>query len=103
MSAKHTILRLGLETLYFSGAHLLMRPFVGGVGAILMLHHVRPARRDRFQPNAQLEVTPEFLARVIRRLRRAKVDLVSLDEMHRRLVTRDFGRHFACFTFDDGY
>jgi peptidoglycan/xylan/chitin deacetylase (PgdA/CDA1 family) len=103
MSVKHTIVRAGLETLYFSGAHVLMRRFLGGVGAILMLHHVRPARRDRFQPNAQLEVTPEFLERVIRRLRRAKVDIISLDEVHRRLTTRDFGRRFACFTFDDGY
>ena len=103
MSVKHTIVRLGLETLYFSGAHMLLRPLVGGVGAILMLHHVRPARRDRFQPNKQLEVTPEFLARVIRRLRRADVDLISLDEMHRRMIERDFGRRFACLTFDDGY
>jgi peptidoglycan/xylan/chitin deacetylase (PgdA/CDA1 family) len=103
MSVKHTIVRAGLETLYFSGAHMLMRPFVGGVGAILMLHHVRPARRDRFQPNAQLEVTPEFLERVIRRLRGAKVDLISLDEVHRRLTARNFGGRFACFTFDDGY
>ena len=103
MSVKHAIVRLGLETLYFSGAHVLLRPLVGGVGSILMLHHVRPARRDRFQPNKQLEVTPEFLERVIRRLRRAKIDLVSLDEMHRRLTTRDFGRRFASVTFDDGY
>ncbi|HEY4921213.1 MAG TPA: polysaccharide deacetylase family protein, partial [Xanthobacteraceae bacterium] len=103
MRMKETIVRAGLETLYFSGAHMLMRPFVGGVGAILMLHHVRPARRERFQPNAQLEVAPQFLERVIRRLRRAKVDLVSLDEMHRRLTTRDFRSRFACFTFDDGY
>ena len=40
---KKTIIRGGLETLYFSGANVLMRPFVGGVGAILTLHHVRPA------------------------------------------------------------
>ena len=103
MSVRHTIVRAGLETLYFSGAHMLMRPFVGGVGAILMLHHVRPARRDRFQPNAQLEVTPEFLERVVHHLQRAEVDLISLDEMHRRLTAGDFSRRFACFTFDDGY
>jgi len=103
MSVKHTIVRAGLETLYFSGAHRLVQRFVGGVGSILMLHHVRPARRDRFQPNAQLEVTPEFLERAIRRLRGAKIDLISLDEVHRRLTTRDFGNRFACFTFDDGY
>ena len=103
MSVKHSIVRLGLETLYFSGIHMLLRPLVGGVGAILMLHHVRPARRGRFQPNKQLEVTPEFLVRVIRKLRRAGVDLVSLDEMHHRLAARDFARRFACVTFDDGY
>jgi peptidoglycan/xylan/chitin deacetylase (PgdA/CDA1 family) len=103
MSAKHAVVRLGLETLYFSGAHMLMRPYFGGVGAILTMHHVRPARRDRFQPNRQLEVTPEFLGRVVRKLRRAGVDLISLDEVHRRLTTRDFTRRFACITFDDGY
>jgi peptidoglycan/xylan/chitin deacetylase (PgdA/CDA1 family) len=103
MSVKNTIIRAGLEALYFSGAHMMMRPLVGGVGAILMLHHVRPARRDRFQPNRQLEVTPHYLERVVRRLRRSGVDLISLDEMHRRLTEGDFGRRFACFTFDDGY
>ena len=45
-----SLIRTGLETLYFSGAHLMMRPFVAGVGAILTLHHVRPPRPDRFQP-----------------------------------------------------
>ncbi len=76
MSAKTTLLRAGLETLYFSGAHRLMRPFVAGVGAILMLHHVRPARRSSFQPNRSLEVTPDYLGRVIRYLRDSQIDLV---------------------------
>jgi peptidoglycan/xylan/chitin deacetylase (PgdA/CDA1 family) len=40
---------------------------------------------------------------VIRRLRKSKVDLISLDEMHRRLVAREFPRRFVCVTFDDGY
>ena len=92
-----------METLYFSGAHLLMRPLLGGVGAILTLHHVRPPRPDRFQPNRLLEVTPRFFERVIRRLRRSGADLVSLDEMHRRMTERDFSRRFMCVTFDDGY
>lgn len=42
LSLKKTIIRGGLETLYFSGLHHMMRPLVGGVGAILTLHHVRP-------------------------------------------------------------
>jgi peptidoglycan/xylan/chitin deacetylase (PgdA/CDA1 family) len=100
---RSTIIRTGLETLYFSGAHLLMRPFTAGVGAILMLHHVRPARPDAFQPNQLLDVTPEFLTQVMAWLRNEGIDIVSLDEMHRRLTERDFGRRFVCITLDDGY
>jgi peptidoglycan/xylan/chitin deacetylase (PgdA/CDA1 family) len=100
---KKTIIRTGLETLYFSGAHMVMRPFVGGVGAILTLHHVRPPRSDRFQPNRLLEVTPDFLEGVMRYLRRAKIAPVSLDEMHRRLLEGDFKKRFVCITIDDGY
>jgi len=102
-SLKTTIIRGGLETLYFSGANVLMRPFVSGVGAILTLHHVRPERPDGFQPNRLLEVTPEFLERVLRHLRRQQLDIVSLDEVHRRLVEADFSRRFVCITIDDGY
>jgi len=97
------LIRTGLEGLYFTGSYLALQPFVGGVGAILTLHHVRPARPGAFQPNRLLEVTPGFLEDVIVRLRRADVDLVSLDEMRRRLAERIFWRRFVCFTFDDGY
>ena len=100
---KKTIIRSGLETLYFSAAHHFMRPFVGGLGAILTLHHVRPPRPDRFQPNRLLEVTPSFLDDVVRSLRRSRADLVSLDEMHRRLTAGEVGRRFVCVTIDDGY
>ena len=81
---KHNVIRSGLEALYFSGAHMLMRPFVGGIGMILMLHHVRPPRPDRFQPNRLLEVTPYFLEKLCRKLRRSRLDIVTLDQ---------FGRH----------
>jgi peptidoglycan/xylan/chitin deacetylase (PgdA/CDA1 family) len=81
----------------------MMRQLFGGAGAILMLHHVRPARSGGFQPNRLLEVTPKFFERVVKRLRKSKVDIISLDEMHRRLVAREFPRRFVCITFDDGY
>src|SRR5208282_5805933 len=55
------------------------------------------------QPNRLLEVTPHFLARVVDDLRRSDLDLVSLDELHRRMVEGDFSRRFVCLTFDDGY
>src|SRR5579885_293488 len=100
---KQTIIRGGLESLYFTGAHIALRRLVAGVGAILTLHHVRPRRPGRFQPNHLLEVTPDFLAGVVKDLRRSGIDIVSLDEMHRRLTERDFARRFVCLTFDDGY
>jgi peptidoglycan/xylan/chitin deacetylase (PgdA/CDA1 family) len=100
---KQTIIRGGLESLYFTGAHVVLRPFVAGVGAILTLHHVRPARPGRFQPNRLLEITPRFLTRVVKSLRRSGLDFVSLDEMHQRMTAGDFSRRFVCLTFDDGY
>jgi peptidoglycan/xylan/chitin deacetylase (PgdA/CDA1 family) len=48
-------------------------------------------------------VRPTFLEDVIISLRRSRVDLISLDEMHRRLIDGDFRRRFVCVTFDDGY
>jgi peptidoglycan/xylan/chitin deacetylase (PgdA/CDA1 family) len=93
----------GLETIYFSGSHRLGRPFLSGIGSILTLHHVRPARTDAFQPNRSLEIEPAFLEEVLRALSQADVDLVTLDEVHRRLVEKDFRRRFVALTFDDGY
>ncbi len=100
---KQTIIRGGLESLFFTGAHFALKPFVGGVGAILTMHQVRPPRPDRFQPNRLLEITPRFLQRVVKLLRRSRVDVVSLDEMHRCMTEGDFRRRFVCLTFDDGY
>ena len=100
---RQTLIRGGLESLFFTGAHLALKPLFGGVGVILTLHHVRPPRPDRFQPNRLLEITPQFLAGVIKLLRRSDVDLVSLDELYRRMTAGDFHRRFVCLTFDDGY
>ncbi len=100
---RHSVIRAGLEALYFTRAHHLLRPIFGGVGAIFMLHHVRPGRSDEFQPNRHLEVTPGFLRATLLHLGSEGIDVISMDEVHRRLVERDFARRFACFTFDDGY
>jgi peptidoglycan/xylan/chitin deacetylase (PgdA/CDA1 family) len=100
---RNTVIRAGLEALYFSGAHYLLRPIFAGVGAIFMLHHVRPSRDAQFQPNHHLEVEPDFLRSMLAHLRALDVDIVTMDEVHARLSTRNFARRFACFTLDDGY
>src|SRR3954471_24421024 len=97
------VIRAGLGALYFTGAHHLLRPMFSGVGAIFTLHHVRPPRSTEFQPNRHLEIAPEFLRAMLSHLRAREIEIVSLDEVHRRLTEGDFSRRFACFTFDDGY
>ncbi|MEO8319242.1 MAG: polysaccharide deacetylase family protein [Bradyrhizobium sp.] len=100
---RNAVIRAGLEALALSGVHHLLRPMFAGVGAIFMLHHVRPGRDAEFQPNRHLEVEPEFLRATLQHLRDLDVDFVTMDEVHARLTQRDFARRFACFTFDDGY
>ncbi|MCA1412932.1 polysaccharide deacetylase family protein [Bradyrhizobium sp. NBAIM20] len=100
---RNNVIRAGLGALYFSGAHHLLRPLLSGVGAIFMLHHVRPAREAAFQPNRHLEVTPDFLRATLCHLRSRDIDIVSMDELHERLVQGRFDRRFAAFTLDDGY
>ncbi len=100
---RNTVIRAGLGALYFSGAHYLLRPIFSGVGAIFALHHVRPRRDGQFQPNRHLEVAPEFLRTTLAHLRSRGIDIVTMDEAHRRLIERKFSKRFACFTFDDGY
>lgn len=97
------VIRLGLETMASTGVYRLLQPLTGGVGFILMLHHVRPASAAAFQPNRHLEITPDFLATTLQNLRAHDIDIVSLDEARHRLATRQFARRFAVFTFDDGY
>ena len=100
---RNNVIRAGLGALYATGAHVLLRPIFSGIGAIFMLHHVRPAREAEFQPNRHLEVTPEFLRAMLSHLRSEGIDIVPMDEVHRRLIERDFSRRFAAFTLDDGY
>src|ERR1700710_2705538 len=100
---RNNVIRAGLGALYFTGAHFLLRPIFAGVGAIIMLHHVRPRRDAEFQPNRHLEVAPEFLRAMLAHLRARGIDIITIDEVHQRLVERNFSRRFACFTLDDGY
>ena len=103
MGIRSAVIWAGLETLYFSGAHRLARHFLAGMGAILMLHRVRPALSDPFQPSRGLEITPEFLEETIAAIRAADIDIISMDEACRRIREDDRSRRFVVLTFDDGY
>ena len=93
-----------LDALFTARTHHVLAPCSSGVGAIFMLHHVRPHEEpNEFAPGRYLEITPDFLERAILCARKLGHDIIGLDEVHRRIVQRDFDRKFVCFTLDDGY
>jgi peptidoglycan/xylan/chitin deacetylase (PgdA/CDA1 family) len=72
----------------------------GGAGVILRFERVRPARSVPFQPRRAHEITPQFLDRTIRALKRWKFEFVSMDEVCARAVKPRSPRRFVCLTFD---
>jgi peptidoglycan/xylan/chitin deacetylase (PgdA/CDA1 family) len=94
---------LKLEIAYFSGYAWIMQWRTGGAGVILRFERVRPGRAARFQPLKAREITPKFLDRMIRALKRWKFDIVSIDEVCQRSVTMAAPRRFVCLTFDGAY
>ncbi|QQN61795.1 polysaccharide deacetylase family protein [Bradyrhizobium diazoefficiens] len=89
--------RLRLELAWFTGQPLLRSR---GAGAILRFERVRPRRRVAFQPLRENEITPQFLDRAIRALKRWNYDFLGMDEVCRRAVTLPEKRRFVALTFD---
>ena len=94
---------LKLELAYFSGRAWLRERRFGGAGVVLRFERVRPSRSGPFQPLKSHEITPRFLDRMIRALKRWKYDIVSMDEVCQRAVTMSSPRRFVCLTFDGAY
>ena len=92
-----------MELAYFSGFSRLTQRRAGGAGIVLRFERVRPRRPVRFQPLKSREITPEFLDRMIRALKRWKLDIVSIDEVCRRAVALPQPKRFVSLTFDGGY
>ncbi|MGA7811224.1 polysaccharide deacetylase family protein [Bradyrhizobium sp.] len=100
--------KLNLELAYFSGrAWFGARGGrdSGGAGIILRFERVRPSSSRPgpagwFQPSKRSEITPRFLDRTIRALKRWEYDIIGMDEVCRRSVILDQPRRFVCLTFD---
>ncbi len=99
------VIGAGFALLGATGLHRLAPASMRGIGAILMLHHVRPRQADPFRPNGLLEITPEFLEALIIRLRQRGYDFVTMDEAVARIAAADapVQKPFVTLTFDDGY
>lgn len=99
---KKNVIAAGFGLFRATRLHRIAGDLLRGRGVILTFHRVRPAPSDPFQPNALLEITPDFFDAVLTRLRETGLAIVSLDEALSRLVTGE-GGPFAVLTFDDGY
>lgn len=86
---------------YRSGVYHLMGQKYAGAGIIYMLHRVVDDREPLIHPG--YAVTTGMVADVLCSVRGMGWDIVTIDEVHRRLVNGDTRRRFVCFTFDDGY
>lgn len=90
-----------LELAYFSGLARMAQARGRSCGVILRFERVRPTRKAKFQPLRSREITPQFLDRLLRALRRWSCDVVSPDEVLARLAQPCPGP-FVCLTFDGG-
>jgi len=102
MDAKHLALGAGLAIIGRSGLAHALRPAAQGLGAILMLHHVRPYAGRPFDPHRGLEIEPAFLDAALDRLQASGFDIVAMDDLPQRLTCPP-SQPFVAITFDDGY
>jgi peptidoglycan/xylan/chitin deacetylase (PgdA/CDA1 family) len=103
MSLRHNAFSLAFRAIAATGADRWGRGLAQGLGAILTLHHVRPAPAQGFAPNGLLEITPDFLDRALTLIRAEGYEIVTLDEALARLADPKPDRFFVALTFDDGY
>ena len=97
------IRKLALNVARYSGLAPLARPFVGGIGAILMLHRVTAAPEKPLGINRHLNIAPDFLDAVIADMKLGGYAFVSLDEAIERIKRGGVDGQFAAITADDAY
>ncbi|WP_192359473.1 polysaccharide deacetylase family protein [Mesorhizobium mediterraneum] len=97
------IRKLALNVVRYTGLAPLARPFVGGIGAILMLHRVTATPEKPDGVNRHLNIAPEFLDAVIADMKANGYTFVTLDEAIERIKAGGKGGQFAAITADDAY
>jgi peptidoglycan/xylan/chitin deacetylase (PgdA/CDA1 family) len=85
---------------YGTGLYHVLGSHYAGRGVVLMFHRVCPDGDAVLYPGFLVPVS--LLDSIVRSVRRAGWDIVTLDEIPARL-TQPTARRFVCFTFDDGY
>jgi peptidoglycan/xylan/chitin deacetylase (PgdA/CDA1 family) len=99
---KYGVIRAGLEAVALTRAGRLL-PGAAGRGVVFTLHHVRPPAAAKFDPNAILAVTPDFLEQAIGVALKRGLTPVHLHDLPKLLADESDRRKFVAFTLDDGY
>ena len=102
MTQVYAFYDLAFRALHSARIHRAFLRLGHSKGIILTVHHVRSWQARAFAPNRSLEITPEFLERVIGHVRAQGIEFVTMDEAVERVRSSDQNR-FAVLTFDDGY
>jgi peptidoglycan/xylan/chitin deacetylase (PgdA/CDA1 family) len=97
------IRKFALNLARFSGLAPLAKPFVGGIGAILMLHRVTASPERPHGVNRHLTISPAFLDELITDMKASGYVFVSMDEAVARIRDGRSGQYFAALTADDAY
>ncbi|TPM08301.1 MULTISPECIES: polysaccharide deacetylase family protein [unclassified Mesorhizobium] len=97
------IRKLALNVARYTGLAPLVKPLVGGIGAILMLHRVTAKPEKPDSVNRHLNIAPGFLDAMIAGLKADGYAFVSMDEAVERIAARRKGGQFAAITADDAY
>jgi peptidoglycan/xylan/chitin deacetylase (PgdA/CDA1 family) len=95
--------KLAMNVARYSGIAPLAKPLMGGVGAILMLHHVSDEAPKPLGLNAHLTITPGFLDEVVTLMEEMGYIFVHMNEAVARIRKPPAGSRFATITADDGY
>jgi len=103
IDAQEALRKAFLNVAGMSGLAPLAKPFLGGVGAILMLHSVTAAPPRPSGANQHLTITPRFLDQLLETMKRSGYALVSMDEAIEGLKSPGASGHFAAITLDDGF
>lgn len=102
MSSHRLWTTAGLQLAYFTGAARVAELSGSSAGVILRFERIRPRRRGRFQPLRGHEITPHFLDRMLRSLKRWNCEVISLAEVCDRIRQGRVAQRFVCLTFDGG-
>ncbi|MCY6381748.1 polysaccharide deacetylase family protein [Hoeflea prorocentri] len=103
IDGKEKLRKLVFKGLSLSRLPQLFKPFLGGRGAILMLHRVTSEPGTKFGFNDNLAVDPEFLDRLIADMKADGFEFVSIDEGIERMNYEADSDRFAVITLDDGF